>query len=65
MPATTNVKSGWFQKKHEPETKGSSNAPLPKPSPVKKKRLVLSQTLKIDLDPNKVSSKFRQTLNKD
>lgn len=60
MPITSNVKSGWFQRKHEPEPKGGSyypsNAPPPKPSPVKKKRLVLSQTIKIDLDPNKVGS---------
>ena len=60
MPITPNVKSGWFQRKHEPEPKGGgyypSTAPRAKPSAIKKKRLVLSQTIKIDLDPNKVRS---------
>ncbi|KAF5323868.1 hypothetical protein D9611_008253 [Ephemerocybe angulata] len=56
MPVTTNVK-GWFTK-NAFEPKGGSYYPsnIARPRPVvRKKRLILSQTMVIDLDPNKRS----------
>ncbi|KAJ2916940.1 hypothetical protein MD484_g3439, partial [Candolleomyces efflorescens] len=57
LPMTPNVLNrGWF-KKPEPEPRGGypSAVARPRPSLSKKKRLILSQTMVIDVDPNKRS----------
>jgi hypothetical protein len=53
---TPNILNGGWFKKPEPELRVGypSTVARPRPSLSKKKRLILSQTMVIDVDPNKV-----------